>query len=397
MHFRKGVVFLLLTFAASADSTAREISLDAFETIEMPAARSKAPTNIELRAFGRVFKLELSSNTGLLAALPAGQRNRVARDDLFLQGRLSGVPDSWVRLNRIDGRFSGGFYDGTELYLIDDAGGLEKTRTGGQTRDETIVFRLSDLELPLHIDSGGVAAPGGPGTAASAKVYEQFVEDLREVATLQGNAMLALPLTIVSDARFTNRHGSNVTSVIAGRVNFIDGIYTNQLGIGIMLHHHEVLSGTDALDSADAPELLSQFRTFMTSGAGQTIPFEGLAHLITGKKLDGNTVGIAYMDVLCSDFAGYGLDQDLASETASALVLAHEVGHNFSAPHDGQPGSACENESFQGIMSGSLNGSQEFSDCSIDRISHAASWSSCLVDRQESTGVFTSSFEGSTR
>ena len=64
----------------------------------------------------------------------------------------------------------------------------------------------------------------------------------------------------------------------------------------------------------------------------------GLAHLMTGKDLDGTTAGIAYLDAACAGDRGVSLSGQSYGTTISALIMAHELGHNFGAPHDGAGG-----------------------------------------------------------
>lgn len=398
----------LLLILASAHAWGENATLKTFEVMDTRTLAERAPARMQFRAFGRAFTLDVSPNRELLASIPATQRNRIASGDLFLRGSLEGVPGSWVRLNRIAGKFSGGFFDGEELYLLDRAGGFAGTRERGVAADQTIIYRFADLESSILTDHGGIAVPESASGGNKTSSYETFTSHLREVATLQGSAMLALPMTIVSDVDFTDRRGSNTASVVAGRVNVIDGIYSSQLGVGITLLHHEILSDNDILTSTDPSILLAGesnqflqlepggqpgFQQFMTSGNGSDIPFDGLAHLFTGRDLDESTVGIAFMGVLCSDFAGYGVNQDLDNETTAALVFAHEVGHNFNAPHDGQ--NACEDETFHGIMNPSINGSQQFSDCSIQEMSAELGAASCLVEVEAANpnAVFVNGFE----
>lgn len=402
MNFRRILLFLLLACAIGPAPRAEQPALAAFEALELRQDIDPVRARIPIRAFGRSLVMTLVPNRALLASLPAPQRGRIAAADLFLMGTLEGIPGSWVRLNRIDGRFSGGFFDGSELYLIDRAAGFSGTRSRGLPAKQTIVYRFGDLEFPDLVDHGGVA-PGKEAKAATEGAsYDGFVEHLREVVTLQGTAMLALPVTVVSDVQFTGRHGGNAAAVVAGRINFVDGIFSSQLGTGITLLHHEILLDNDVLVATDALELLAGrfngntlvqpgFRQFMSSGAGSSLPFEGLAHLFTGRDLDGGTVGIAYLGVLCSSSAGYGVDQDLNSDTTSALVFAHELGHNFNAPHDGAD--ACEDETFDGIMNPVINSSQQFSDCSLREMSAEVGGASCLVEVTDSQVVFGDSFE----
>ncbi|MEX0916073.1 MAG: M12 family metallo-peptidase, partial [Wenzhouxiangellaceae bacterium] len=376
---------VVLAIVASAQAWAVNPGLKAFEVIAIDASEQRASSSLRIRAFGREFALDVSGNSELLASMPEAQRNRIASNDLFLKGQVAGAPGSWVRLNRIAGRFSGGFFDGQELYLIDRAGGFTGTRERGVAGDQTIIFRFSDLDSSFVIDHGGVPASAAAELSKSGAAYQQFASHLQEIVSLEGAAMLAMPLTVVTDTQFGNVFGEISASVVAGRTNFIDGLYSSQLGIGIQLFHHEPLSSNGTLTATDASELLSQFGNFMRDGDGSSIPFQGLGHLFTGRDLDGGTAGIAYLGVLCSRFSGYGVDQNIGGETISALVYAHEVGHNFNAPHDGQEGGgqlgACSEETFAGIMSPTVTTSQqEFSPCSLEQMSAAAGGASRLVE-----------------
>src|SRR2546426_8898834 len=62
-----------------------------------------------------------------------------------------------------------------------------------------------------------------------------------------------------------------------------------------------------------------------------------VVHFVSGKSVQG---GVAYIDVLCNASYGYGVSQvygsfDLSqpSQIWDALVLTHELGHNFGTPH----------------------------------------------------------------
>ena len=62
-----------------------------------------------------------------------------------------------------------------------------------------------------------------------------------------------------------------------------------------------------------------------------------------------------------------------------SLIAAHEIGHNFGAPHDGQANSACEAEPQTFIMSPSINGSDQFSACSITEMQDNIVAAACIV------------------
>ncbi|MEM9533121.1 MAG: M12 family metallo-peptidase [Pseudomonadota bacterium] len=401
MTLARVLIFVVLASLASANVRAQKPDVAAFQVIEMPTGPKSLPGQLRIRAFGQTFHLRLAPNADLLGSLPAAQRAKVSRQDLFLEGTLAGVAGSWVRLNRIAGKFSGGFFDGNELYLIDRAGSLPAALAAGAQADQTVLFRFADLDFGDLIDEGGITPGIKSGPIRTTVDYQTFVGHLRAIAVAKGSPLLALPVTIVSDVQFTTIHGSNTTSVVAGRVNFVDGIYSSQLGTGIELLHHQILTNNDVLVATDASDLLGGefdnsnnlvqpgFRQFMVSGAGSGIPFEGLAHLFTGRGLDGSTVGVAYVGVLCNRGFGYGVNENRSSDTRSALVFAHELGHNFGAPHDGER--ACSDEQFSGIMNASLNGSEQFSNCSLDQMSQRVARASCLVD--DGRFIFSDDFE----
>ncbi len=53
-----------------------------------------------------------------------------------------------------------------------------------------------------------------------------------------------------------------------------------------------------------------------------------------GINLDGNTIGVAYLGTMCTEFSN-GLVQDGGSPITSVIAIAaHEVGHNFNMQHD---------------------------------------------------------------
>ncbi len=108
---------------------------------------------------------------------------------------------------------------------------------------------------------------------------------------------------------------------------------------------------------------------------------QGLTHLYTGRTLAGTTVGIAYTDALCNTRFGAGLSEGNSNATFDSLIAAHELGHNFGAPHDGVAG-PCVAEPMTFLMAPLLNNSNQFSACSIaemtDDIATAALPGGCI-------------------
>ncbi len=394
LYFRiRAAALVLLVFCAGTVLAESTVRLHAFERLGEDFAASIEPRGqgyeLELAGFGQRWSLVLEPNDALLGALGADARRAVqGRDNLFLAGQVLGVPGSWVRLSRVDGRWSGGFDDGLNLYLIDRANGLELPAGRQAAPDEMLLYRFSDLDLgPILLHRPLTPADQPPASAD----YAEFLGHLREIVALSGGAAFMMPITVVTDTQFNSSFGANTAAVVAARSNFIDGLYSSQLGTGILLLHHEPLTDNGPLLATGASALLTEFRQFMFNGAGSSIPFQGLAHLFTSRPRDGSIAGIAFLGVLCNTAFGYGVDWNLSNETTNGLVFAHEVGHNFNAPHDGE--GACIDEPFRGIMNPSINGSQQFSDCSLEQMSGAVANASCLMPNPFLDALFSDGFE----
>ena len=400
MNVKRSFVLYLIAFAlaiapgqgAVAQAPPRAVLVD-FETAAPRLLERDGETVLTLEGYGRAWRLELRPNRGLLDSLSPVARAQIRKNrSRFYMGHVAGAPGSWARVNRIAGRLTAMFFDGRTLYLVDRAGAFELPAGRRAEPGATVMFRYADLG-PGLFDHGAVE-PTGPGrpSATQANRFEGFIGHLREIARLSGAAEFAMPVTIVSDTQFSAAHDPDTADVVAGRMNFIDGIYASQLGTGIALLHHEILDDNGPLTATDSSALLNDFASFMRIGSGSEIPFGGLAHLFTGRGLDGDVVGIAFLGSLCSSFGGYGVNQNLNSGPTSALVVAHELGHNFGAGHDDNLDS-CPAETPAGIMNSSINGSENFSQCSLDAMSNEVASAGCLIDNPGAEPIFTDGFE----
>ena len=58
-------------------------------------------------------------------------------------------------------------------------------------------------------------------------------------------------------------------------------------------------------------------------------------YICSGQDLNGNTVGIAFIDTVCDDRASVGIVQDGGRNLASVgVTAAHELGHLLNMRHD---------------------------------------------------------------
>jgi uncharacterized repeat protein (TIGR01451 family) len=170
------------------------------------------------------------------------------------------------------------------------------------------------------------------------------------------------------------------------RMNVVDGIFANQVGVHLQLLSTTILaSASPPFDNTTIPgTLLDELRAYRTTS--QVQQGNGLTHLFTGRNLDGNTVGIAYLRSICDDRFAVSLSQAGSNATLDVLVAAHEIGHTFGAPHDGDTATdapACAAASPPGyLMSPQVSfgpNSSNFSDCSLLEIGKKVATASCLA------------------
>lgn len=378
---------------AAAD-VAGEIRVNHFEPAVLSMGEAKQgliPLRIALG--GGVLDASLSPNHSLLGKMPAAFREDLAASGVVLfEGRLDGIDHSWVRLSQQGGQWQGAWFDGNTLFLIDPAPSAKQL---GRVPDHAahVAYRLEDVVIE-GLDHDIAGRPGG------------YVDWTRELATslqVAKGGLKELELTVVTDTEFSTLHGSNRDAMVAGRLNVVDGIYRAQLSVQVSLTHLSHLTNNGPMTmtlasggTSSNPDLLDTFRGYMRTGAGSTIPKGDLNHLFSGKDFDGSTAGVAFLSVLCSTSYGYAINQVRSASTTTALIIAHEMGHNVGASHDGQSGSSCEAQTGGWIMSPSISSANnQFSPCSLGSMTPRVASASCLSTVVEPpVSFYANGFEG---
>jgi hypothetical protein len=160
-------------------------------------------------------------------------------------------------------------------------------------------------------------------------------------------------------------------------MNIVDGIFTSQVGVKVALAPTTILTDPSVPGTQTKPsDLLTALRAYRGGSAAQLAL--GLTHLMTGRDLDGDTVGIAYIGSVCDGQNAASLSEGRRGDMQSALIAAHEIGHNFGAPHDGETG-ACQSTPQTFLMAPRLNGSDQFSACSISQMQPYINNARCLT------------------
>lgn len=347
------------------------------ESTTLPTPASTGAVAFTLRAGGRDLALDLIDNPAVGGRIPAGMR--------VLASRAEGTDGSWARLSHYAGGWHGVVFDGATLWLVEPSDATDSIARDGSAPllGNSILYRADDLVLPDFVfDRGGIEPGDGVAPANAAALLDHLPP------TGAAGVDFRLPVTLVADVAFSGIHGSNSGKVLLAVFNIVDGIFSNQVGIGLSLEHVELLASDGPLVSTVMSDLLREFSSFMFNGAGSAIPQSGNGHLFTGRNIEGG--GVAWLGALCSADFGHGVNRWISSTTITSLIFAHELGHNFGAPHDAEDGSACQ-AAAPGLMAATIGSTNQFSQCSIDQMQREISTAFCLLAEP---GIASADFNG---
>lgn len=360
----------LLSFSVDASIFDDDsISIADMQVVEFgeSVARDGEQFALSINVYGQNYTFLLAENESL-------NRQAIYRKNATevvpYSGSIEGVNGSWVRLTKVAGNYIGAFYDGNELFLIDDAvKASEITNSKALSSHGSVAFTASSVSNIGHCD---MDLSKNNGAFDYSEIMSPVDEAELTSATL---ASREITITIVADTEYVASSGSDVEGNIIAQMNVVDGIFSDQLGLSMAVTDIIMLSSNGTLTSNNASTLIGSFRSYVASDIGN----QGLTHLFTGKELEGSTVGIAYVGGVCGSY-GVGVTQAGSMSSIASLVAAHEFGHNFSAPHDNESGSACAATAGTYLMNPTINGNDQFSDCSLGIIQPIVDAASCIVN-----------------
>lgn len=361
--------FMALSCAATADVRNNVIVThhETLEGLELPSGSSAAasrPEGLSFEALGRRFDLELEPNLSLFSD---SARRQLPAGIAVYRGRIAGNDSSWVRLVIAGGQPRGMIFDGEELIAI------EAPEDSAVAASSGVIYRLADVQIvPGTMTCAGEHA-GDDGQA----MYDSMVGEIRASLALAPGAISQIDMGTIADFEFSTSNIGDAGAAMLSRMNNVDGIFSAQVGVQVTVQTVEVFSDIDDpfTDETDAGRLLDEVAQYRFDNASQFS--NGLTHLFTGRVLDTTTVGIAYTGALCSQFFGAGLTEGRYGATTDSLIAAHEIGHNFGAPHDGVPG-PCVDEPQTFLMAPQINQSDQFSACSIAEMQPNIDSASCI-------------------
>lgn len=208
----------------------------------------------------------------------------------------------------------------------------------------------ADRALHVVYEGNAVAADSGVCATHEAQVVVPLPSGSAPLAVM---APKVADLAIDADFEFYNLNGASVSATVDDIESVMSGVnvvYQRDCNLTHRLSAVIVRSTEpDPYDTTDPDALIDEMQAHWN--AAQTGVPRDLAHLMTGKNIDGGTIGIASVGVVCSRTRAYGLSQSrFTSNFARRTALtAHELGHNWNADH-------CDGVTPCNIMCSSIDG-----------------------------------------
>jgi hypothetical protein len=171
-----------------------------------------------------------------------------------------------------------------------------------------------------------------------------------------------------ADYQYFLQFGGNTESRINSIINNVNNQYEDEVTIIHEITTILIRTSQGTYTTNDPEDLLGQFRTQWNQNHGD-IPRD-VAHLFTGRELNGTTIGIAFQGVVCSNSSAYSLVQHIGGNFSCVTDLsAHELGHNWNAFH-----CDCPNHT----MNPSLTCANDFFPSSVNSINNFRNSRPCL-------------------
>jgi len=327
-----------------------------------------ASASIRFEALGKIFDLQLVPNDRITNGL---QSDVMKSQVEVYRGQLANNPQSWARIVVFDGMPRGMIWDGVEMYAV------EAPDDSTLSIDVPVIYRMADA----FVVSGTMSCGSDFLSGSAATIMKDIGTATKTAVARAPGAVSEITMSAIGDFEFTDARGGDSAAIaaITTRLNNVDGYFSEQVGVQInvdLIETHDDPADPFG-DTLLAGELLDEVSEYRLQSAAHNN--RGLTHLYTGRNLDTTTVGIAWRDTLCSDYFGAGLSEGNNGATNDSLIAAHEIGHNFGAEHDGEELTPCEADTGAFIMSASINGSQQFSACSIAIMQAKAAAASCVA------------------
>lgn len=214
--------------------------------------------------------------------------------------------------------------------------------------------RKTSRKRPANVDRM-VSAPSGEDYPRGSEHSEaEPSEDDDASGSELRVAQFTAEVSFDTDVQFFEANGSSVAATVDDIETImvrVDDIWRTEANVNFIVNRIVVRTVNDPYFGDDPNELLDQFRDEWESTFDSVS--RDIAHLMTGRDLNGSIIGLAYggcetcdrSDPLPGNDGAYGLSQSRYSLSLPhrTSLTAHEIAHNWDASH-------CDGDSDCGIM-----------------------------------------------
>ena len=293
-----------------------------------------------------------------------------------MQGVIVGDNSSSVALTFNDGFVYGFIKDGKGYHYIEPLDYYEKDADDNQF----LVYHESDLK-PTENKKCGVTA--------AQQIQGEVDAHIHEKGGSRTEFCYDVDYAIANDFLMFQEFGS-VAAVENHAIATTNNVQTNyddefedELQLVIVEQFTVTTSNGDPWSSTtDAGDLLDSFTDW---GPGGFSSVHDIGSLWTDRNFDGSTIGIAWVGVVCTGNRYNCLQNFTSNPNTKRVMVAHEIGHNFSANHDASG-------SFT-IMAPSVTTSTVWSSQSINSIDNHVNTRWCLTECSGTGSAPTADFD----
>jgi len=385
------LTLILITFQPLPTLAEPDVSVlyhESLELLEIDRASDGSVERITFDAFGRRFDLHIEFSRAGVAGSEAQ----------LMKARLADAQNAWARLTLRGKTLTGIIDDANETYIIEARGGLDPDllMTDDRSVSASIIYRLSDT----LVAPGLLACDGShDGTLQSGRIngktaYAKLAAEVDVTTDATADRDYVATVGIVADSHMFALLEDDTEFFVQDLFAAVVGIYSEQVGVTIdpvMIEVSTSLSSDPVGERRNGTKVLEELGIWRRANQ----PWTALTHLITNRGLQndhGNSIaGISFLGSpgqsgICDARTGASISEWFGSGM-TALIIAHEIGHNFGATHDGERAeqgatpNPCEYvESDEYLMSPMLSGrrNNQFSQCSLEQMDKVITAASCL-------------------
>ncbi len=282
----------------------------------------------------------------------------------FYRGEIVGHPDTLVTLSKVGDNLKGLAFFYGQYYKI--AGSMSTLSQQPSASMESSEVNVTDMAQRMNREMCPIHTPEHHDMQMTAMATMNMnTSGSPPVAFAVGNINLVADVALALDPQYVLIHGGETNAVVKALqiLDQADMFYRQAKpangagGLGIALNNISIRVFSNALPfsvadiedpnpnlaNGNQPEIdaSAYLNRVQVNGNALFGNLRTVGAVFTGYDLDNTVVGdgvagLAFLSTSCSSL-GVSVDEGWGNDSASAVIAAHEIAHNFGSCHDGSP------------------------------------------------------------